>query len=276
MIYGCGKYVCTYPGSGKLTAEFERCEYLGWICLSSTLVCCARHHLQPRRLPIRRPERTALPLFSSSPSLRQIPFFESSSFDLLWTPLRTSLTRSRTLPWQQNRGSVSLWYLRCYCPHLLMQFESFKMGGGAPPNSLTSYLPKHSHGRSPSRNSSISSLSTLSISASVSPPSLPSPHTSINLPSKRPTSHHRRRSSVSTRCESAELMGVSLPDLPPAHPDDNVNFGDKDSIRRRALWALEGKPDVAFSKVEIPDITSPDSIKFFDFRGFLLIVFIDS
>jgi predicted nucleic acid-binding Zn-ribbon protein len=59
-------------------------------------------------------------------------------------------------------------------------------------------------------------------------------------------------------------MGVSLPDLPFAHSDDNINLGDKDSVRRRALWALEGKPDLAFSKVEIPDITSPDMIKSFE------------
>ncbi|KAG1863665.1 hypothetical protein F4604DRAFT_1784463 [Suillus subluteus] len=150
------------------------------------------------------------------------------------------------------------------------RFESFKMGGGSPANSLNNFIPKHSHGRSRSRNSSISSLSTLSISASA--PSFPSPveFSSNNVPSnappsKRPNSHHRRRSSVSTRRESAELMGVSLPDLPAANSDDNVNLGDRDSIRRRALWALEGKPDLAFSKVEIPDITSPDLTKPFEF-----------
>jgi hypothetical protein len=150
------------------------------------------------------------------------------------------------------------------------------MGGGAPANSLNNFIPKHSHGRSRSRNSSISSLSTLSISASA--PSFPSSveFSSNNVPSnappsKRPNSHHRRRSSVSTRRESAELMGVSLPDLPAVHTDDNVNLGDKDSIRRRALWALEGKPDLAFSKVEIPDITSPDLTRSFEFREFCLV-----
>ncbi|KAG0696721.1 hypothetical protein DFH29DRAFT_879180 [Suillus ampliporus] len=142
------------------------------------------------------------------------------------------------------------------------RFESFKMGGGAPANNLTNYLPKHSHGRSRSRNSSLS--------ISTSAPSFPSPaefsiNNSTNVPSKRPNSHHSRRSSVSTRRESAELMGVSLPDLPAAHSDDNINLGDRDSIRRRALWALEGKPDLAFSKVEIPDITSPDLTKPFEF-----------
>jgi hypothetical protein len=76
-------------------------------------------------------------------------------------------------------------------------------------------------------------------------------------PKQRPNSHHRRRSSVSTRRESAELMGVSVPDLPASKSDDNINLGDKDSIRRRALWALEGKPDVSYSKVEIPELASP-------------------
>jgi hypothetical protein len=53
-------------------------------------------------------------------------------------------------------------------------------------------------------------------------------------------------------------MGVSVPDLPVSKSDDNVNLGDKDSIRRRALWALEGKPDVSYSKVEIPELASPE------------------
>ncbi|KAF9246888.1 hypothetical protein BU15DRAFT_69745 [Melanogaster broomeanus] len=148
------------------------------------------------------------------------------------------------------------------------RFESFKMGGDPPAHNLHN-LSKHSHGRSHSRNNSVSSISR----PSTSPPSISSSfdlpssnsHASLNAPSKRPNSHHRRRSSVSTRRESAELMGVSLPDLPSAHSDDNINLGDKDSIRRRALWALEGKPDLPFSKVEIPDIMSPDMTKSFEF-----------
>lgn len=52
-------------------------------------------------------------------------------------------------------------------------------------------------------------------------------------------------------------MGVTVPDLPASKSDDNINLGDKDSIRRRALWALEGKPDVPYSKVEIPELVSP-------------------
>jgi len=62
------------------------------------------------------------------------------------------------------------------------------------------------------------------------------------------------------------MMGVALPDLPQSTSDDNINLGEKDSIRRRALWALEGKPDVSFNKVEIPDISTPDIEKtMFDF-----------
>ena len=149
------------------------------------------------------------------------------------------------------------------------QFQSFKMGGGAPPQSLHTFA-RHSHRRSRSRNNSISSF-PLSSSAPALPPTVPdSPSASLSLPPKRPTSHHHRRSSVSTRRESAELMGVSLPELPTANSDDNINLGDRDSIRRRALLALEGKSDLAFSKVEIPDITSPDTTKPFDFRKYHL------
>ncbi|KAK7696585.1 hypothetical protein QCA50_001243 [Cerrena zonata] len=126
---------------------------------------------------------------------------------------------------------------------------------------------RSSHSRSHSRNHSMS-ISSLSTSASApmtfttpakleSPP--PSPLRSSMSSSKR-NSHHRRRSSVSTRHESAEMMGVSLPPTPVSSSDDNINLGDKDSIRRRALWALEGKPDVgSFSKVNIPELTSPDT-----------------
>ena len=57
-------------------------------------------------------------------------------------------------------------------------------------------------------------------------------------------------------------MGISLPDLPPSNADDNVNLGEKDSIRRRALWALEGKPDLSYPKVEIPELSTPTMEKF--------------
>ena len=144
--------------------------------------------------------------------------------------------------------------------------------------------PRHSHTRSHSRNASISAPSlsssnpfssslTLPPSESVTkhdlshfsfppsdgthiPPLSGADPTAIPTPSKR-NSHHRRRSSVSTRHESAELMGVTLPDLPPSASEDNINLGEKDSIRRRALWALEGKPNVSYNKVEIPELSTP-------------------
>ena len=50
---------------------------------------------------------------------------------------------------------------------------------------------------------------------------------------------------------------MTLPDLPPSASGDNINLGEKDSIRRRALWALEGKPDVSYNKVEIPELSTP-------------------
>jgi len=143
------------------------------------------------------------------------------------------------------------------------RFESFKLGVALPstPPALQGQ-PKLSHGRSHSRshsrNSSISSISTLSLSNSISTSSVNSMgDRSASPPKQRPSSHHRRRSSVSTRRESAELMGVSVPTLPASKSDDNINLGEKDSIRRRALWALEGKPDVSYSKVEIPELVSP-------------------
>lgn len=70
------------------------------------------------------------------------------------------------------------------------------------------------------------------------------------------------------------MMGISIPDLPPSSSEDNINLGEKDSIRRRALWALEGKPDVSYSKVEIPELSSPETEKMmFEFCQSLMIVF---
>jgi hypothetical protein len=61
------------------------------------------------------------------------------------------------------------------------------------------------------------------------------------------------------------MMGVPVTDLPLSLSDDNINLGDKDSVRRRALWALEGKSDNNDSfKVEIPDISIPEINKNFD------------
>ena len=54
-------------------------------------------------------------------------------------------------------------------------------------------------------------------------------------------------------------MGVSLPALSASSSEDNINLGDKDSIRRRALWALEGRPSPdGFSPVEIPELSTPE------------------
>ncbi|KJA24611.1 hypothetical protein HYPSUDRAFT_200480 [Hypholoma sublateritium FD-334 SS-4] len=144
------------------------------------------------------------------------------------------------------------------------RFDSFKLGLGLPSSGPIG-APRHAHSRSHSRNLSISSFSkstTVNDSASPTFPSpIPSPTSPNLVPSTKRNSHHRRRSSVSTRHESAEMMGVALPDLPPSTSDDNINLGEKDSIRRRALWALEGKPDLAFSKVEIPNISTADMDK---------------
>ncbi|CAL1702073.1 unnamed protein product [Somion occarium] len=98
-------------------------------------------------------------------------------------------------------------------------------------------------------------MSVMNTAKLESPP--PSPVRS-SLGSSKRNSHHRRRSSVSTRHESAEMMGIALPAIP-VSSDDNINLGDKDSIRRRALWTLEGKTDVGtFSKVDIPEIDTPE------------------
>lgn len=152
------------------------------------------------------------------------------------------------------------------------RLDSFRLGSVAPRSANRRSAPVF-HARSHSRkDSSISSIPSVSSLPYISPvSSVDSPPTSPNgnASSKR-NSHHRRRSSVSTRHESAELMGVSLPTMPSSVSDDNINLGDKDSVRRRALWALEGKTDVgSFSKVEIPELGG-ELKKSFDFRMFLL------
>ncbi|KAI9510968.1 hypothetical protein F5148DRAFT_1281329 [Russula earlei] len=53
----------------------------------------------------------------------------------------------------------------------------------------------------------------------------------------------------------------AFPSLPYPLPSAKITLalGDKDSIRRRALWALEGKPSAdGFSPVEIPELSSPE------------------
>jgi hypothetical protein len=56
------------------------------------------------------------------------------------------------------------------------------------------------------------------------------------------------------------MMGVSVAD-PVISPLEDP--AEKDSIRRNALWALEGKRDGSYSKVEIPELPTPS-----DFRAF--------
>ncbi|KZV71436.1 hypothetical protein PENSPDRAFT_684668 [Peniophora sp. CONT] len=140
------------------------------------------------------------------------------------------------------------------------RLQSFSFGGGAP-----AAPSKRSHGRSHSRNTSVSlSLSAVAppavpgapLSPSFSAPSFPQGHHASNSSLSARNSHHRRRSSVSTRRESAEMMGVELPQQ---DRESNINLGDKDSVRRRALWALEGKGGADnFAPVEIPVLNTPE------------------
>lgn len=136
-----------------------------------------------------------------------------------------------------------------------LQFDNFRLGGGRP----ASTSGRHAHKRSHSRNTSISSsVSAISLTSATNPQSQPMPsHDLPSSSSNKRNSHHRRRSSMSTRHESAEMMGVPAPDLALSSSSDNINLGEKDSIRRRALLALEGKTDHSFTKVEIPELTTP-------------------
>jgi hypothetical protein len=134
--------------------------------------------------------------------------------------------------------------------------DGFRFGKSRPSSIIANPTSTPTHARSHSRNNSIVSASTSNFSVSTS-------HDSLITTSSKRSSHHRRQSSVSTRRESAEVMGVSLAHIPTSLSDsDNISLGDKDSIRRRALMALEGKSDVgAFSKVEIPDFDLPAPLK---------------
>ncbi|KAJ7477090.1 hypothetical protein B0H11DRAFT_2029628 [Mycena galericulata] len=126
------------------------------------------------------------------------------------------------------------------------RFESFKLGLPSP---TAPVAPKHRHVRSHSRNASISSTASLPTPKSTTTHDI-SPSQSLPPPPKR-NSHHRRISSVSTRRESAEMMGVSVSDPVVSPPEDP---GEE---RRHALWALEGKRDASYSKVEIPELPTP-------------------
>lgn len=157
-----------------------------------------------------------------------------------------------------------------------MRLDAFKLGRSNSTSNINHHVQNSFHSRSHSRGQSVS---TSTLVPSTSPLLTPAPMATVpspDSPSASPppmatinpkrNSHHRRRSSVSTRRESAEIMGVTLPAMPASTSDDNINLGDKDSIRRRALWTLEGKTDVgSFSKVEIPELDSPQLERRFDF-----------
>ncbi|QRW01899.1 hypothetical protein RhiLY_00896 [Ceratobasidium sp. AG-Ba] len=91
----------------------------------------------------------------------------------------------------------------------------------------------------------------------------------------RLSTHHRRRSSVSTRRDSVDMMGFDPATLKSAADNDK---DDVAKVRERALLALEGKtpkpnkartvpeivPHMGFSKVEIPEWKTPDVERSFD------------
>ncbi|KAK7061409.1 hypothetical protein R3P38DRAFT_2493390 [Favolaschia claudopus] len=129
------------------------------------------------------------------------------------------------------------------------RFESFKLGLSS---AGATAAPQHRHRRSHSRNASISSTASLPTPKCTTSYDVP-PTQSLPPPPKR-NSHHRRVSSVSTRRESAEMMGVSVAETLVSPAEDPA---EKDSIRRHALWALEGKRDASYAKVEIPELHTP-------------------
>ncbi|KAE9386692.1 hypothetical protein BT96DRAFT_928051 [Gymnopus androsaceus JB14] len=110
----------------------------------------------------------------------------------------------------------------------------------------------HKRSRSHSRNASISLSTTLPMTNSMST-------LASSAASSKRDSRHRRRSSVSTRHDSAEIMGVSVPENVWEVKADLDTFNpEKDSISRIALLALEGK-QVNLDKVETPE-TLPTSM----------------
>lgn len=126
------------------------------------------------------------------------------------------------------------------CSSVPLQLSNFRT------NQLSGQPSSHSKRRSHSRGTSIASIDDIFGQPSSS---IPSP------PRSRPSSHHRRVSSVSTRRESAEVMGISL-------PEDGNNDGSKADMHLRALFALEGKASsplstsFGFTKVELPDFNA--------------------
>lgn len=113
------------------------------------------------------------------------------------------------------------------------------------------------------RSSSISSLSISSLSSVDSTFSCISESSSVSSMEtcssssagrSRPT-HHRRRSSVNTRGESAELMGITLPELPVTTSQKNVNFCNN-SFQRRVNALDSHEFSLVTKTVEIPILDS--------------------
>ncbi|KAG9002668.1 hypothetical protein FRB94_003703 [Tulasnella sp. JGI-2019a] len=126
-------------------------------------------------------------------------------------------------------------------------------------NDTSSSIP-----RSSSRNSMHGRQ--ISLSSPVSPQGRGS-GSNTPIPSSRPASgsHHRRRSSVSSRRESREMMGIAIDNSADEQP---VAGGSSVDQRQRALWALEGKKPspvntliLGFSKVELPEWHTPSDEK---------------
>lgn len=110
-----------------------------------------------------------------------------------------------------------------------------------------------------SSNSSLRSSTSSKASSATSTGSSPlsggntHPEKNEKAPNGRPLSHHRRKSSVSTRRESQEIItGVAV-------AEDEEVTGSRDEIRKRALLALEGGRSVVsgFARVEIPEWKTP-------------------
>ncbi|CAG7848781.1 SubName: Full=Related to proteophosphoglycan ppg4-Leishmania braziliensis {ECO:0000313/EMBL:CCA71746.1} [Serendipita indica DSM 11827] len=118
--------------------------------------------------------------------------------------------------------------------------------------------PAHRKKRSHSRGNSIVNFDDILSLPVPNPSSIPSP------PRSRPTSHHRRLSSVSTRRESSEVMGVTFNE----DSKDNAITSSRVDSHLRALFALEGRTSPTPSplatavfgpaKVDLPEFGAED------------------
>ena len=203
-----------------------------------------------------------------------LAFPSTISLLFLFTPAAFSgvhvfTTRSTCITMDDREQAIAAAKQRVHMSHLRpcscsasSQMAAFRLRHSPTNATFTAPQPKL-HARSHSRNNSVTSfpISTLNAPAPAddvqeTPGPVP---TSPSLPS-RPNSHHRRRSSVSTRRESAEMMGVTPP------PENTSDLpGDQSDFRHLTLWKLEGKScsDNAFiggfTKVEIPELNTAET-----------------